>query len=432
MRGQSRRLISIIVLVTLMITTVVGCKGAKEKPFTPRFDESQSGSIKVYGSYSNFEALESEFERFNEYYPNVDLSYIYLDGYRDAIGNSLLSAEAPDIYCTFYWMWENPECEDIFEAAEDLAAADYGIDFSSVRDGIVRKTDEGKVLMAPVLATSFGMLVNNDLFEKEGLQVPNTWSDFEKVCDKFKAAGYDSPVMGYVSTASYSFEYNFAYPSLCNSVVSNPSMRDSFNNLKTEAGELMRPSLEKLKKMADAENIDVKKCEDEIVDNYDSAIMRFFEGDVPMLVCNGDVVSGTKKRESQSESFSAAPFEYRFYPVPFDEKGGFVIDTVAMNFSVNKNSPNKDMAMEFMRFLISTKELGNMASVKRLITTSKNLDFDNVYSALGKTSKERTICSTDADINDNAVKQFRYAAHYVLLGEMTVDEAVAQYGNLQE
>ena len=151
-----------------------------------------------------------------------------------------------------------------------------------------------------------------------------------------------------------------------------------------------------------------------------------------MLVCNGDVVSGTKKRESQSESFSAAPFEYRFYPVPFYEKGGFVIDTVAMNFSVNKNSPNKDMAMEFMRFLISTKELGNMASVKRLITTSKNLDFDNVYSALGKTPKERTICSTDADINDNAVKQFRYAAHYVLLGEMTVDEAVAQYGNLQE
>ncbi|CBK74406.1 ABC-type sugar transport system, periplasmic component [Butyrivibrio fibrisolvens 16/4] len=276
MRGQSRRLISIIVLVTLMITTVVGCKGAKEKPFAPRFDESQSGSIKVYGSYSNFEALESEFERFNEYYPNVELSYIYLDGYRDAIGNSLLSVEAPDIYCTFYWMWENPECEDIFEAAEDLAAADYGIDFSSVRDGIVRKTDEGKVLMAPVLATSFGMLVNNDLFEKEGLQVPNTWSDFEKVCDKFKAAGYDSPVMGYVSTASYSFEYNFAYPSLCNSVVSNPSMRDSFNNLEPEAGELMRPSLEKLKKMADAENIDVKKCEDEIVDNYDSAIMRFF------------------------------------------------------------------------------------------------------------------------------------------------------------
>ena len=209
-------------------------------------------------------------------------------------------------------------------------------------------------------------------------------------------------------------------------------MRDRFNELEPSAGELMRPGLEKIQELASTGDVDAAKCMAEIENNYDAAIMRFYEGDVPMLICSGDVASGTKKRESQSESFSANPFEYRFYAVPFDEKGGFVIDTVAMNFSVNKNSPNQDMAMEFMRFLISTEELGNMASVKRLITTASDISLDNVYSSLSDVPKDRVICSTEANINDNAIKQFRQAAHNVLVGDMTVDEAIAAYGSLGE
>ena len=433
MKLKIRRIIATAVLIAMSVTATAGCgKTAVDKPFEPRLDTSVSTSVTVYGNYSNFEALESEFERFNEYYPNVNLSYIYLDGFYDAIGTTLLSNEAPDIYCTFYWMWGDPKCSDIFDAAANLAAPETGIDFSCVRQSLLRKTDNGEILMAPVLATSFGMLVNSDLFKKEGLKVPTTWSEFENVCAKFKEAGYGSPVMGYVSSGSNSLEYNFAYPSLVNAVAAHPEMQDSFNNLDPAAGELMRSSLEKIKQLADADCVNIEKCVNEIEDNYNAAIMRFYEGDVPMLICSADVASGTKKRETQSESFSASPFEYRFYPVPFDEKGGFVIDTVAMNFSVNKNSPNKDMAIEFMRFLMSTKELGNMASVKRLITTAQNLSLDSIYSSLGDTRKDRIICSTEANINDNAVKQFRYACHHVLVGNMTVDEAIAAYGNLSK
>ncbi len=431
MRNTIRRIILGIVVAALVITAGCG-KNENKTGFKPKLDTTANTSITVYGSYSNFEALESEFERFNEYYPNVDMSYIYLDGYNDSIANSLKGNEAPDIYCTFYWMWGDPKCDEIFDAAVDLAAPESGIDFSCVRQSIIRKTDDGKVLMAPVLATSFGMLVNTDLFKKEGQKVPTTWSEFEDVCKKFKAAGYASPVMGFVSTESGSLEYNFAYPSLCSAAVANPTMRDAFNNLDKAAGELMRSSLEKIKALADAGFIDTGKCVNEIENNYNSAIMRFFQGDVPMLVCSGDVASGTKKRESQSESFSASPFEYRFYPVPFDEKGGFVIDTVSMNFSVNKNSPDKEMALEFMRFLISSKELGNMASVKRLITTAKDFSLDAMYSSLSETPQDRMICSTEAGINDNAIKQFRYAAHHVIMGDMTIDDAISLFGVLSK
>ena len=184
MRRRMKCMISAVILAVCMITgTACGKRATEETAFSPKMDTASDASVTVYGSYSNFEALESEFERFHEYYPKVNLSYVYLDGYNDAIGNSLLSSEAPDIYCTFYWMWGNPDCAEIFASAADLSDSDAGIDLSCVREGIVRKTDKGEVLMAPVLSTSFGMLVNTDLFMKEKMEVPTTWGEFLEVCD---------------------------------------------------------------------------------------------------------------------------------------------------------------------------------------------------------------------------------------------------------
>ncbi len=102
MSSKTKRIFSLIILAVFTITAAAGCKNKEEAPFTPRLSADSDASLVFYGNYSNFEALESEFDRFAEYYPNVSLSYTYLDGYyNDVIANSLLSKEAPDIYCTF-------------------------------------------------------------------------------------------------------------------------------------------------------------------------------------------------------------------------------------------------------------------------------------------------------------------------------------------
>ena len=44
-----------------------------------------------------------------------------------------------------------------------------------------------------------------------------------------------------------------------------------------------------------------------------------------MMICAGDTVSGTKKRESQSEAFTASPFNYSFVPIPLTDEGGYFI-----------------------------------------------------------------------------------------------------------
>ena len=158
--------------------------------------------------------------------------------------------------------------------------------------------------------------------------------------------------------------------------------------------------------------------------------MRFFEGDVPMMICSGDVVSGTKKRESKSEAFTANPFKYDFYVAPSGDDGGYYMDSMSILFSVNKDSANLDMTNEFIRFLTSEKELGLMAQEKRLITPTKDYSLDEVYASLSGFPEDRTVNFRDTEILDTAVKEFRAAAYAVINGEMTVDEAVAAYGTI--
>ena len=168
-----------------------------------------------------------------------------------------------------------------------------------------------------------------------------------------------------------------------------------------------------------------------IEDNYTKVILRFFEGDVPMMICAGDTVSGTKKRESQSEAFINAPFDYTFAPIPLTEEGGYFIDSPSVEFSVNKSCDDLEMTNEFMRFLISKAELNEMASVKRLITPTTDLSFDSVYAPFGQVPSNRTISPEVLGITDALTTQIRIAAFRVGKGEITVDEAVTMYGSFK-
>ena len=408
-----------------------GSKGA-DKPFVPKYDKDTKFSLTVAGSYSNFESLEAEFERFYEYYPNASLEYVSMDDYNNVISSALVGSEPPDIFTTNGSMIGNEKYNDMFAACEVFSDSSTGIDYSCIRESLIRTTDSGQVLMLPIFTTSYGMLVNMDIFEKEGLKVPTNYKELVKVCDKLKSAGYESPVMGTNRFSGTGMFNCFAYPMYAHNVIKNSDKVDALNNFEPGSGELMRPALERLNEFVNSDCIDVAKCNEEITDEYDQMIMRFFEGDVPIMLAAGDVVSGTAKRESKSEAFSANPFKYRFFIAPAGDDGGYFINSISICFSVNKNSQNLDMANEFMRFLISNKELGNMASLKRLITPVDDFSADEVYSALSDVPADRSFSDKQTGLLDPAVRQFRAAIYAVGNGKMTVDEAVAAYGNIPE
>ncbi len=423
-----------IISAAFMIFGLAACNPGDqqtvEENFKPKLDASTACKISIVGTYSNFEALEAEFDRFNEFYPNVELSYTKIDDYNNSLATVLGGSDAPNIFFSFSWMTGNSAYDSVFSKMENLADASLGLNLDCIRPGLLSRDADGRVLTVPVFATSYGMLINNDLFEKEGLKIPKTMTELLDVCEKFRQKGYESPMMGYSAKSSGSLMNTLVYPMFAAALAEKPEMVARANQLDPAAGEYMRKGLETLSQLIEKKCIDLEKCS-KISDNYTEVILRFYEGDVPMMICTGDTVSGTKKRESQSEAFTAHPFTYTFAPVPVSDKGGYFLDSPSVQFSVNKSCENLDMTNEFMRFLITKTELNRMASIKRLITPSKDLSFDNVYAPVGEVSSELIISPSALGIEDTLAVQTRLASFKVGTGELTIDDAVAKYGSLE-
>ena len=428
-----KKLICIMLAIcTLVSLTACGGKTQEETVtgFKPALDTGTSCSITVAGSYDNFEALEAEFDRFNEFYPNVRFSYVKLDDYNNTLGTALEGNEAPNIFFSYTWMIGSEKYDTVSAHMEILSDPALGFDLSCIRPGLINHDAEGRVLLVPIFSRTYGMLVNNDLFEKEGLSIPGTLTELMSVCEAFRSSGYASPMMGYSQKSSGCFMNTLAYPLFVATLADNQEALALANDLDPAAGEYMRPALEAVDLLLQSGCIDLSEC-DKIEDNYTQVILRFFEGDVPMMICTGDTVSGTRKRESQSEAFTNAPFEYTFSPVPLTDEGGYFIDSPSVQFSVNKSCDNLDMTNEFMRFMITNKELNEMASVKRLVTPTVDLSFDSVYAPFGQVPSGRTISPEVLGITDSLAGQIRIAAFQVGKGEITVDQAVTMYGSFE-
>ena len=278
-----------MILSVLLAFGLVSCGQKNQEPvaeegFSPALDTSTACSIRVGGGYDNFEALEAEFDRFNEYYPNVELMYTKIDDYNNMIGTVLNGNDAPDIYVNYSWMYGREQYQSSIDHAEDLADPKLGINLNCIRSNIILNTEDGKLPMVPVFSNTYGMLVNKSLFEKEGLNVPTTYKELVEVCDAFRKKGYENPLMGFSNEETTSLFSLTIYPFFCETVANDAEAVDKLNSLDPSAGEYMRPALEKIAQFMNDGCVNLDACA-EIENNYDAVILRFFEGDIPMMTC---------------------------------------------------------------------------------------------------------------------------------------------------
>ena len=399
-------------------------KASEQKSFTPSLDTTKKCSISVVGNYDNFEALEAEFDKFNEYYPNVELSYTKIDDYNNLISTVLKSDNAPDIYFTQEFMLDNDSYNALFEQAEDLSDPALKIDLSCVRPSLLCKDKTGAYPMAPIFSSTSGILVNEDLFKKEGIKVPTSYDELLAACDAFNKAGYPTPILTYNVPSSYG---NLIGELMYGDASNHPEMVEKLNTLDPSAGEYMRPVLEKVNDMMAHKCINLDVC-NQLKDGYNALILRFFEGDIPMALSSADTASGTAKRESQSDAFAAHPFSYAFYPLTLTDKGACLIDKPSVQFSVNKDSGNLDMTNEFMRFLVSPQILNDIARAKGLLTVTPDLAYDGVYAPFSTVNPDRIIATHEIGLSDDATIQYRVASYRVANGISSIAEAIAGFG----
>ena len=395
-----------------------------QKSFAPSLDTATKCSIAVAGNYDNFEALEAAFDKFNAHYPNVELSYSKIDDYNNLITTALSSDNAPDIFFAQDFMLDNDSYASLFERAENLADPALNIDLSCVRPSLLYKDKSGACPMVPIFSSTSGILVNEALFEKEGISIPTTYTELVAACEAFNKAGYPTPILAYNVPSAYG---NLVGELMYGDASKDPEMAAKLNSLDPSAGEYMRPVLEKVSDMMAHGCFNLDVC-NELKDGYNALILRFFEGDIPMALSSADTASGTAKRESQSEAFTANPFSYAFYPLALTDAGPCLIDKPSVQFAVNKDSANLDMANEFMRFLVSTQELNDIARAKRLLTVTTDLSYDGAYAPFSKVSPDQIIATREAGLIDGVTIQYRVAAYQVANGQASIDEAIAGFG----
>lgn len=418
---------SYLIIASTMALLVTGCNGGGNKPFVPNLDTETKCKIVVKGHYDNFEALDEQVHKFNTFYPNVDIDYEKVDNYtkEDVINNLFVGDSAPDIYFINNGWESDSRYANLFRYAEDLADPNTGIDISAVREELVYKDKDGHAPFVPIFTNAYGMIVNEEIFSKNKLSIPKTYTQLIHVCNSLLELGYDSPIMSYNASL-----YSLYFPYFLSTINGNKEAVDALNTLQASAGSYIKDGLEKAQDFNNYHFIDANKCKEEIAkDNTDGICLRFYKGDVPMMFTEVNRLSGSHKREASSEEYQNNPFKYSFQPIPTTDEGGYFFNTITLSFAVNKESKNLEMTNEFMRFLIRSQSLNEMNSSKRQVSPAKTLGDDKLFNSFKNVLKEnRVLYNYTVGLSANADTQARKTFD-ALLGGATIDEAIAGYGS---
>lgn len=371
------------------------------KDFEPRLDTERTVELNFGSFMGNYEALDRVENDFNEYYPNVTLVRDKTSG--PMLAEYLKNNPQNDIFMVDYTNVRNDKQPERYVADYCVDLSQEDIDFSAVNKKMISAgTFNDKLLTVPVGETRYGMCVNKTLLAKEGIEVPTNYSEFMDACARLKEKGY-TPILG----SNSSVYANLVKSMTMCEIAENEDLIALLDADDSRAAEYFRPIYEKIRYIVDNGYVDYDVNEEYCgTDNYDRAILHFFEGEVPFWVCSTESVSGMAKRESKSEAFTNNPFDYEFVYIPVGDDGAYEYIEPWYGFSVNKNAPNYEYAVEFIRFLTTEKEINQIADIKGIPSAANEQNIEK-YAKMSEADNIRHSL-----INDNVVDHY-YCTYYV-------------------
>ena len=369
---------------------------AAEAAFAPALDTQAELSLNIVGEYGNFEALEQVIQDFQQYYPNVDISYEQIADFTTGFPVRCAGGDSIDLFFI-----SNINYDVVYHGA----VTEYGVDLNTISGINLSAVNEkalaagqvsGKQMLLPVFYQTYGLIANTTLLKKYDLSVPSTYEELEAACETLMAKGV-IPLFGghglrsriYVSDVLCRLMRAENSAELCAGLEQGILPESLLTNVVASCQSWMdkgyfNPEADTLK------------------DTYNAAILRFFEGDIPFLVASSDTISGCKKREAKSEAFTANPFEYTYLipSVTPDNEPAMLL--TQMFFGVYNHSQNQAYANEFMRFMARGDELKTLAVVKGMPSTTEKTG-DSRFTQTEALTADRKAYSVDCGISFQAL-----------------------------
>lgn len=419
MKRFTRHMTMFIAAAAVLITS--GCAAAKTKEdFTPRLDKNAKIQLDMIGFFGNFEALDQVMNDFNQYYPNITYSYQQVGGSKE---EAYLDANpGVDIFMTSREFLRKKDgslagrCIDLSKEEMDFDA----IDSQMLLDSCI----DGKQLSIPMGQNIYGLVVNTTLLEKEGLSIPENREEFEHVLQALKEKGY-TPVQGPADKLYAELTAGMVFSGLCEGEPLREALK---KDDEAAAKAALRPAFDLVDLLISNGYTDPDINDAYPEDNYDQAILRFFEGDVPFWMCNTEKVSGMKKRESKSEAFQKEPFSYAFVYPPIGENGSYDYQEPWFGFAASVSGEHTDYAVEFLRFLATEKEIDQMAEVKGIPSVAANYAAPEIYkNVINEETRKNSIINQGEVTQGMVEKWYTCMQKYAAGGYDSEQEAAEDY-----
>ena len=301
-----------------------------------------SGSISIWSHMFAWEpVLEDMVAAFNVHHPNVDVEIVINGGgeaaiYYTLLGTAIQAGTAPDLF------WTNgtptPHMGD-FVAENAILDLTGIIDVSHLDEGALAlgRIGDGLYSVPWMAVDTRTVYYNIDIFEAQGLQVPQTFDEFEALLGQLSEAGYIPISLSPNSpwTLLFAFEpiLSAMYPEFTRGLA-------DYSVLPSDA-----PARSALSRMVEWGERGYFGRHFLGVTDGDAQLLAFTFGDAAMMI---DGTWMTLAIQDNNPNLNLGAFQ-----IPSNAGTRGMVGTFSNGFSIYQNSRNMDASIAFLQFMAS-------------------------------------------------------------------------------
>ena len=362
---NTRRIVALLMAFVMIVSTLSACSDKEEANRPEEFEfssyewETEPGSSKyagrtlrilqTIGGGGNY--YEPVVERMKEFYPGLEIEYIYTLGADDILRTQILDGNAPDIFnvnagfLPIYDAINQGICAPV-DAIFDVPTLDGSAKLSDLLDMSMfyqGEMDGVHYAMNDIFYIT-GLWYDANFFEANDLSVPTDWASMQQLAVDCNALGID--VLGACGLMSSEYPTNYWWWPMVAST--DYDLYCKLNNLDYKAwnSEEMKQVVDKMVWLRDNGYYNTNT---NILSNAETQ-MAFIAHEFALLPCGSWL-------EAEMADAWTKDWQLKFLPYSFGDKLGdeyYAVNTLVS--MVSADTENMDLVCEFYRFLYSDPE----------------------------------------------------------------------------
>ena len=326
---KSRAAVSLLTAAAISASVFLsGCSGdaGKDGVTTVTMLQYKPEAVKA------FEKIE---QLFNETHDDIQLKIESPNEAMTVLKTRLIREDYPDIVGIGGDMnYSNFLDADLFEDISDIEIIDTINPAYLKTEKELELLPKGGVYALPYAANAAGILYNKDMFEQNGWEIPETWSEFIALCEEIKKSGTDPLYLGYKDTWTCLAPWNALAVGLAPSDVCS-----SVNAGRTTFAAEYAEVADKIKVLLDYAEPNPNAY------SYNDACTAFARGQSAMYPIGSYAVPQilSVNPDMNIDSFT--------FPANENEQDNVLNSGIDLHFSVMKGTKNKEAVYEVLRFL---------------------------------------------------------------------------------